>query len=214
MFQIQVGINKEKDFIEKSAELEKEESLLVVQLDKYKKDCEHLKKKFEDAFLKKKAERTKHTEGIEKMSRSVNQFQKDLNEIERLNKIIDGHERKGVEEKIDAVQEVMKTLEIKLKEIKEGKEKAGSKINDAKKWLTNQELRERELEDNLKFRQKIVEAEHLKKEVEALEKKFGNMNFDIILKEKRKLKSKEEEIGKNVRTEVKAIFNKKSLKVF
>lgn len=123
---------------------------------------------------------------------------KDFDEIKCQNKIIEGHGKKGISEKIQVVQETMKKFEMEIREIKNKKEDSGKKINNIKKGITNQELVERELNDNLRYRRKTIETENLRKEVEDMEKKFGNANFDGLLREKRNLKSKEDDIGKRV----------------
>lgn len=114
------------------------------------------------------------------------------------NKIVEAHQRKGIDERIDAVQGTMKKMEEEIIELKKKKEEVTRNIENIKKGLSNQELRERELEENLRLRQKSIQAEDLQKEVAYLESKCGSANFDAILREKRKLKSKEEEITKNV----------------
>lgn len=132
-----------------------------------------------------------------------------MRDIEGHNKAIESHIRKGIDERIEAVEEVMKTIEKQVVELKAKKENIVKKMNFIKKGLSNHELMERDLEDNLRLREKTVEVEVLKKEVEALEAKFENTNFDVLLKEKRKLKGKEDELIKNVRLMANLLANSK-----
>ncbi|KAK6618741.1 hypothetical protein RUM43_013132 [Polyplax serrata] len=194
---IQGGIGKRKSLTDRMDELEEEEAFLHVELNEISSNCATVKNKLEDIISERKSKKTKNLDKIERMSHSVSRLLKDLHDVEMTNKIIEAHQRKGIDERIDAVQGTMKKMEEEIIELKKKKEEVTRNIENIKKGLSNQELRERELEENLRLRQKSIQAEDLQKEVAYLESKCGSANFDAILREKRKLKSKEEEITKN-----------------
>lgn len=119
----------------------------------------------------------------------------DAEAVQRLIKVFEG---KGIGKKLENAISGLKKTEMEIENLKRKKEEAVREMNEIKKDLSNQKARERELEDNLSYREKEREMEGLRKEVAALKARFGNFNIDQLLKEKRSLKCEEERIGKKV----------------
>lgn len=60
------------------------------------------------------------------------------------------------------------------------------------------QVQARELDDNLKLRQKIEEENNICKEISELSTKIGGMDLQRVMREKEELKKKEETILKDV----------------
>jgi hypothetical protein len=59
-------------------------------------------------------------------------------------------------------------------------------------------MKKRDLDDNLKLRSKVAEAEVLKKKIEELRKSLGDLKYDTLLTEKRQLLREEETLTREV----------------
>lgn len=67
-----------------------------------------------------------------------------------------------------------------------------TQIGDINSELAKQQMKKRDLDDNLKLRSKVAEAEVLKKKIEELRKSLGDLKYDTLLTEKRQLLREEE----------------------
>jgi hypothetical protein len=59
-------------------------------------------------------------------------------------------------------------------------------------------MNKRNLDDNLKLRRKEAEAEVLKKKIEELRQSLGDLKYETLLAEKRKLLREEETLNREV----------------
>jgi len=59
-------------------------------------------------------------------------------------------------------------------------------------------MKKRDLDDNLKLRSKEAEADVLKKKIEELRKSLGDLKYETLLTEKRKLLREEEALNREV----------------
>jgi hypothetical protein len=59
-------------------------------------------------------------------------------------------------------------------------------------------MKKRDLDDNLKLRSKEAEAEVLKKKIEELQKRLGDLKFETLLAEKKQLQREEETLTREV----------------
>jgi len=59
-------------------------------------------------------------------------------------------------------------------------------------------MKQRDLDDNLKLRSKEAEAEVLTKKIEELRKSLGDLKYETLLTEKRKLLREEETFNREV----------------
>ena len=123
---------------------------------------------------------------------------KQRDDIESVQRRIRSLADKGISKKLEEVQRAINNLKNQIEEIRRKKEEASREIDDIKNILANQQARERELEDNLKYRQKTEEAYNLRKELAELENKFGNLNYEDLKNRKENLKREEERIIKQV----------------
>jgi hypothetical protein len=67
-------------------------------------------------------------------------------------------------------------------------------------------MKKRDLDDNLKLRSKEVEAEHLNETIEKLKKSLGDLKYETLLVEKRRLLRDEEILTREVCSYNKALL--------
>lgn len=128
----------------------------------------------------------------------MNNLQRQCDDIESLQRRVKASEDKNIPKKLEAVKKAIENLERDIQETKKKKIEASTKIEDIKRDSENQEAKKADLMENLKYREQCKKAEKFKKEITELEEKFGNLSYDLIVKEKRKLKNEEENINQKV----------------
>jgi hypothetical protein len=67
-------------------------------------------------------------------------------------------------------------------------------------------MKKRDLDDNLKLRSKEVEAEHLNETIERLEKSLGDLKYETLREEKKRLVRDEEILTREVCSYNKALL--------
>lgn len=125
-------------------------------------------------------------------------MQRQCGDIESFQRRIKAFEEKNIPKKLEAVRKAIENLQREMNDVRMKKTEANKSKEEIKSDLQNQKAKELELEDNLKFREKCKQAEKCKKEIAELEEKFGTLNFDAVLKEKRRLRAEEEKINQQV----------------
>lgn len=195
---IQGGELSRKQLSSRYAELQGMEVTHSEELNALKEKLRDITSSLNDMISKKNIEKEKNTDELDKLNQTFNGFQKQLQEIQSLNNKIDGYQCKGIGHKLEVVQTTIKNLENDLRAGKTMKERTAKTISEIQLSLLDQEKRERELQDNVKYRERIKHRDILHNEVLELERKYGNINLTSMVNEKRKLKDQEDAIGRKV----------------
>lgn len=194
------GVGQKKQLEERRKALQDLEEVESIDLYGLIESQESAKKNLKDAESNKKTVKTSNDDKINRMRSAVNALHRQYDEIETVQRRVKALADKGISRKLEEVHGTINSLKNQIEEIKRKRDEAVREIDDIKKDLSNQQARERELEDNLKYREKLREANNLREELAQLESKFGSLNYDNLLSKKRQLKSEEEGIVKKKAT--------------
>lgn len=191
-FKIEGGVRQRKQLEEKQSKLQAIEAGLNEEACSLQEKLGASRMNFDTATKEKNAARVKNREILNKEQNQLAGFQKQVDEIHRLQKSIRDFEQRGIDRKLVAVQQSLQDRETikdtNLKSIQD----LNTQIGDINSELAKQQMKKRDLDDNLKLRSKVAEAEVLKKKIEELRKSLGDLKYDTLLTEKRQLLREEE----------------------
>ncbi|XP_015600819.1 DNA repair protein RAD50 isoform X2 [Cephus cinctus] len=138
--------------------------------------------------------KTKHKEQREVEERKIHEGSRRLHELTNTQKQIDDFEQRGVHKKLLSAEQQMKRYENSCEELKITKADLEKRIDQIKKDVMRQEVRKRELVDNITLRQKEEELKSLEQEILKIEVSMKKMQHELLIQEYKKLNEKEEKL--------------------
>lgn len=195
-FKIEGGVRQRKQLEEKQSELQTTEAVLNEEACRLQEKLGESKMNFDTATKEKNAARLKNKETLTKEQKQLSGFQKQVDEIHRLQNSVRDFEQQGVDRKLATVQQSLLDLEtIKDTNLKSMQD-FNTQIGNMNSELAKQQMKKRDLDDNLKLRSKEAEADVLKKKIEELRKSLGDLKYETLRTEKRKLQMEEETLNR------------------
>ncbi|GFG30387.1 hypothetical protein Cfor_05842, partial [Coptotermes formosanus] len=191
-FKIEGGVRQRKQLEERQSKLQEIEAVLNEEACSLQEKLGESRMNFDTASKEKNAARLNNKEILNKEQNQLAGLQKQVDEIYRLQTSIRDFEQRGIDRKLVTVQQSLQDLETikdtNLKSIQD----MNTQIGDMNSELAKQQMKKRDLDDNLKLRSKEAEAEVLKKKIEELQKRLGDLKFETLLAEKKQLQREEE----------------------
>uniref|UniRef100_A0A1B6KQF5 Zinc-hook domain-containing protein n=1 Tax=Graphocephala atropunctata TaxID=36148 RepID=A0A1B6KQF5_9HEMI len=191
---IQGGVQQKKQLEDKLYELQAQEIVLLEEYSHINEQIQPVSDRLETAIRDKELARTAHKQKLDAERNRVNKLVRQCDEIRKIQEAITKYEKSGGSERLSATKQTITRLVADKETVLDNKKQLQDQINDLKANLNNQQVRQRELDDNLKLRQKREEEKGVNAEILALSTKIGGMDIQKVIKEKEQLKKKEETI--------------------
>nr|CAD7262426.1 unnamed protein product [Timema shepardi] len=180
----------------KKVECEKEVKSLSMDITDLTEKLQPANKQLEIAVSEKRELQAANRIKIDNKRTEVTNFQKKVDDIIKLQTSIESYEKRGVAQNLEAVKESIQSLETDKKNLDLQKQQVCEEIDKVKTYLATQKIKERELGDNLKLREKRKEEKDLNLEIAALSEQIHRKNVKEIVKERKELVIAEQDLQK------------------
>nr|CAD7394054.1 unnamed protein product [Timema cristinae] len=180
----------------KKVECEKEVKSLSMDITDLTEKLQPANKQLEIAVSEKRELQAANRTKIDNKRTEVTNCQKKVDDIIKLQTSIESYEKRGVAQNLEAVKESIQSLETDKKNLDMQKQQVGEEIDKVKTYLATQKIKERELGDNLKLREKRKEEKDLNLEIAALSEQIHRKNVKEIVKERKELVIEEQDLQK------------------
>nr|CAD7570930.1 unnamed protein product [Timema californicum] len=180
----------------KKVECEKEVKSLSMDITDLTEKLQPANKQLEIAVSEKRELQAANRIKIDNKRTEVTNFQKKVDDVIKLQTCIESYEKRGVAQNLEAVKESIQTLETDKKNLDLQKQQVCEEIDKVKTYLATQKIKERELGDNLKLREKRKEEKDLNLEIAALSEQIHRKNVKEIVKERKELVIAEQDLQK------------------
>nr|CAD7452813.1 unnamed protein product [Timema tahoe] len=180
----------------KKMECEKEVKSLSLDITDLTEKLQPANKQLEIAICEKRELQAANRTKIDNKRTEVTNCQKKVDDIIKLQTSIESYEKRGVAQNLEAVRESIQSLETEKRNLDLQKQQVGEEIDKVKTYLATQKIKERELEDNLKLREKRKEEKDLNLEIADLTEQIHRKNVKEIVKERKELVIAEQDLQK------------------
>lgn len=184
--------------VERRDELESLEVVLQMEVDKGTEDLEDLCRKLDLLMRQKKSTETSNAKALEEERQKVRNLENQYEDVKKQQKRISEYESLGGNKRLEAAQQNLATLESKGDTLQMKKMSLNDQRETLKNYVTAQCARQRELDDNLKLRQKEVEEKNLIEKISALNSRLGNLDCSKLNVERKTLKEEEDKLYSEV----------------
>ncbi|XP_066998593.2 DNA repair protein RAD50 [Anabrus simplex] len=192
---IQGGAQQLKQAEERLIELQSTEALMEEEIDELKTKLSTARTNFNDTTNSWNELRKKNRMRLDRERNTVLDIQKRYDEVRKWHVAILDYERRGVSDKLVACRENFKRLSEERDKVRERQKEQSAQIDTLKSYLTGQQVRQRELEDNLKLLELQAKEVDLSERVDQLNTRIGGLNFESLLSEKKKLQAENDKIA-------------------
>ncbi|CAG2054740.1 unnamed protein product [Timema podura] len=180
----------------KKVECEKEVKSLSLDITDLTEKLQPANKQLEIAICEKRELQAANRTKIDNKRTEVTNCQKKVDDIIKLQTSIESYEKRGVAQNLEAVRESIQSLETEKRNLDLQKQQVGEEIDTVKTYLATQKIKERELGDNLKLREKRKEEKDLNLEIADLTEQIHRKNVKEIVKERKELVIAEQDLQK------------------
>ncbi|KAG8306061.1 DNA repair protein rad50 [Homalodisca vitripennis] len=191
---IQGGVQQKKQLEDKLCELQAQEIVLLEEFDQITDQIQPVSDRLEAAIREKEQARLAHKQKLDTERNRVNKLVRQCDDVRKIQESITKYEKSGGADRLSATKQTITRLAGDKETVLENKKQLQDQINEVKTNLNNQQVRQRELDDNLKLRQKREEEKGVNEEILALSTKIGGMDLQKVIKEKEDLRKREETI--------------------
>ncbi|CAO1416257.1 unnamed protein product [Diamesa hyperborea] len=165
-------------------DVEKEKMELEKKLQDEQDELGPLKKKLSDTMRDKESAKEVGCQKIKRHQENINDLKKINSEIERLSSEVDKLSSLNLVVKIEECQKNSKSWESSQKSLATEHEKMSREISRLNSEISNQEINERNLMDNLELQNMQKSLQENVEQQKALRKKFGDLNVKKLQKDK------------------------------
>ncbi|KAF6215060.1 hypothetical protein GE061_009809 [Apolygus lucorum] len=190
-FKISGNAQRRAQLAERKAELEGIESLIQVELDQMTQELATVTRKIEQSERKVKAMQQSNAAEAVKLNGQMRDVERRWENIKELSAKIVNYELSGGMKKLEICKGVIERLHRDRDEISQELRALGDRCDKIKADIASQTTRERDLQDNLKLRNKMAEERSFAASVKEMNQKIGNLNYTSIFEERKGLKEQE-----------------------
>lgn len=205
-FTLTANLQKVDQLSQKLNELKRTNQVEKDKIQELEEQIEPLNVKIQELISERKIQISKYEANIEKSKERLTKLEKSKNEFDGYLKISknfeENHKKRLLEAKYE-LEELERNEKLNINE----EEKLKYELETQKSDFSRQEIKNRELEDNRKLREKRVEYNAKLKQLEELEAKMDGINYKNIKIEKEKYEKKREELMKEKSTLKINLFN-------
>ncbi|XP_033743546.1 DNA repair protein RAD50-like [Pecten maximus] len=133
---------------------------------------------------------------MEQTKAMIDKVKNDATKVKSVNQDMKAYIQSGKEEMLEQKREELGQIEKRLEKKEDDQEKVKSCIEKLNKDLATQQVRERELLDNLALRKKQREIEKVGKDLEELRKKLGGVDAHNLERDRKRLIKQQEDLIK------------------
>lgn len=184
---IQSKVQAKKQLEDKLADLRALEIVLLEEIDSIGHQITPVSDKLDEAIVEKDKAYANHRSQLEEERKKLNTFVRHLDGINKIQSDITKYEGSGGKNKLESVQKNLIKLQRDKDQLHSKRQELHEQIDSMKSELSNQEVRKRKLDDNLKLRTKREEEQKIKSDIEKLNQEIGNLNVATLSKDKRRL---------------------------
>ncbi|XP_014291153.1 DNA repair protein RAD50.L isoform X2 [Halyomorpha halys] len=191
-FKISGNAQMRAQLIERRDELESLEVMLQMEVDKGSEDLEALSRQLESLLRQKKSLESSQTVALEEVRQKVRKLEGQYGEVNTQQIRISEYEHSGGSKKLEQAQQNLVNLENKGDSLQMKRMAISDERDSLKNYLTSQNARQRELNDNLKLRETLIEEKELAQKISILINKIGNLDCTKLNQERISLKKDED----------------------
>ncbi|XP_067948379.1 DNA repair protein RAD50.L-like isoform X2 [Watersipora subatra] len=144
---------------------------------------------------------------LDALNKQMQQLRHRIDELSKVQSAIDRYTAEEKAQELAKTDRDLQKLREKTKECQEIKEEQAKEINNLNKLIAEQKMRERELKDNLRYRDKLEEAELCAKEVEEINVKLGGLDPSKLSSQQKVLSERLDELKKEQATSAERMRN-------
>ncbi|XP_075232896.1 DNA repair protein rad50 isoform X2 [Lycorma delicatula] len=181
---VQTGKQQEKQLFDKQNELKELKNVLTKAIESASTEILPIQQKLEQAIRNKEETCKKHSSLVdEENSKSVN-FEQKSEEIHKLQSKLREFERRGISNKVEETERNISQMKRDLDGFAEQRKSLQSKKDTVKADKSNQGVRQRNLFDNKKLREKRREEVKLERILKDMDDKLGVLDYKLIKEER------------------------------
>uniref|UniRef100_A0A0A9VPL5 DNA repair protein RAD50 n=1 Tax=Lygus hesperus TaxID=30085 RepID=A0A0A9VPL5_LYGHE len=213
-FKISGNAQRRAQLSERKAELEGIESLIQVELDQLAQELVTVTRQIDQSEKKVESAQQSNAAEAERLNRQMRDIERRWENINEMNGKIVNYELSGGMKKLEMCKGVIEKLHRVGDEISQELRTLGDRCDKIKADIASQTTRERDLQDNLKLRNKMVEERSFASSVEEMNQKIGDLNYASIFEERKGLKEQEAKLySEKKEAEGSLVELKKSIRV-
>uniref|UniRef100_A0A069DZS5 DNA repair protein RAD50 n=2 Tax=Panstrongylus megistus TaxID=65343 RepID=A0A069DZS5_9HEMI len=188
------NVQMRSQLAERRDELENVEVMLQMEIEKGIEDLSGVSRQVDISARQMKALVSSNSSALDAKISEIRKLQQRLEELKKYHRAVLEFEASGGTKKLEAAQHSLSSLQRNNDALQQKKDGIFDKRDNLRTYIASQKVRERELDDNMKLREKLQEEKDLTKSVEKLKQKLGNLDYSSLHDEKRKLKKEEEKL--------------------
>ncbi|XP_063223509.1 DNA repair protein RAD50-like [Bacillus rossius redtenbacheri] len=186
---IQGDLQMRRQLEEKREECEKDIAVLSISIDDLSERLEPANIQLQTAIEDKVKLQTENRRKLDTKRSEVGGAQKQLDEAEKLQRDIEAYEQRGVPGKLRHSREEVQRLEASRAALETRRQGVADRIDHVRLYLASQKDQERELQDNLKLRDKLEEERELAGETKELRRQVAAVSGKAVLLKRRQLET-------------------------
>ncbi|XP_014249009.1 DNA repair protein RAD50 [Cimex lectularius] len=171
---------------EKREELESLEITLQTEIEKNNENMAMYTRKLDQYLRQMKNLETSNLSAVDLKSSRLKEIEQRYRELRNEHQSILEYEMSGGAKKLETSQKNLASLQKEHDTLSLKKISLADQKDKLKTDLSSHTVRQRELDDNLKLREKLTEEKELKESVQKLNLQIGNLDFKTINEEKQK----------------------------
>lgn len=174
----------------KQEEIESKIVILETEIVETKSEIKPMEGKLQELTRNKETSKAEDKRKREEMTSRLNRFKNTFSDITSLQRSIREFIEKGIDEKISQMDALISEYQQNLRNCSDKKAELTKKITDHRDQLINRKSYHRELQDNVRLREKRREIEQLSKKLKTSENKLGEYNITTVARKKLELSKK------------------------
>uniref|UniRef100_T1HS80 DNA repair protein RAD50 n=1 Tax=Rhodnius prolixus TaxID=13249 RepID=T1HS80_RHOPR len=188
------NVQMRSQLAERRDELENVEVMLQMEIEKGIEDLAGVSRQVDQSSRQMKALVSSNSSTLDAKISEIRKLQHRLEELKKLHRAVMEYDASGGSKKLEATHQSLSALQRTNDALQQKKDNIFDKRDNLRTYIASQKVRERELDDNMKLREKLQEEKDLMNSVEKLKQKLGNLDYSSLHEEKKKLKKEEEKL--------------------
>ncbi|XP_064637547.1 DNA repair protein RAD50-like isoform X2 [Lineus longissimus] len=195
--------------LQKCIKLKETKAELISSNQQYEREIEEAREQIqplEDKILQLRKERedivSKKDTKIDETKADMSRMKEHGNEVRQIHREITKYMNEGRDTALAQCQEQMKELDAMMDDMRREQSRYSDNLNQLKEELVNQQVKERELSDNLEMREKEEEIKEVNKRIDHLGKKIGDFDVSNLERQRRQLMEEQDDLNAEKHTVV------------
>lgn len=191
---IQQQLQETSRLKENKLSLQRDADDLAIKIRGAEEEIQPLQAKIQSAIAKRDESIRLKNKQYEQDKDLYNKIREERQSVEELQNKINKYQKDGHDKNLDSIKQRIGLLERRTNDLSKHKDDLQTQINAIMKELSNQKIRERELNDSLALCQKEDELAALSKQVESMRRDLGGLDATNLENDRQRLQKQEEKL--------------------